>query len=251
MTAGFSTLQPQYQPNMQYNQGYAPKYNPYGNPQPAVQTYTQTLTQNPVPAQYGPQTQQYPQYGFPQTPGIVNYVTPPNQNMQQMQNPLNSAAAQNAYPNAYQTQYNNPQYAPLGQPQALPNIPYEQNPLNMNSGFNPQGIPQNPVNNGMNAQMPAPNIQQGQQNTMNAQAPYEKQPYIDIGVVNAPENSSKTPIIDDLNRRGQMIERETPPKLRGKKTFTAGNISAACAIGSLGIILTMALVKVVKLIKHK
>ena len=54
-----------------------------------------------------------------------------------------------------------------------------------------------------------------------------------------------------LTAGGQTMEKETPPKLRGKKTFTTGNVSAALSMGSLGIILTMALCKIVKLIKHK
>ncbi len=179
---------------------------------------------SPAQAQYQPQS--YPQnYYLPQTPGIVNYVTPPAQNMQN---------------------------APQGQPQALSHIPYEVNPLNMNSGYNPAAMPQYGMNSGMNAQMPAPDMQnaQGQGAAMNAQAPIE-QPFLDVGVVNAPENFSKTPIIDDLNRRGQETPRETPPKLRGKKTLTAGNISAALSLGSLGIILTMGLCKILKFIKHK
>ncbi len=227
MAAGFNTTyQPQYQPQ-NYSQGYAMP-QPAVQPQPQAQTYTQTYTQNPMPAQYQPQTQQtgqsYPQnYYLPQTPGIVNYVTPP-QNIP----------------------------SPQGQPQALSNIPYEQNPLNMNTGFSPAPGTQNGLNGAMNVQMPAPAIQngQGQGSAMNAQAPVE-QPFMDIGVVDAPENFSKTPILDDLNRRGQTTERETPPKLRGKKTFTLGNVSAACSVGALGIILTMGLCKILKLIKHK
>lgn len=237
MATGFNTgfqpyIQPQMQPQMQ------PGYSQYaGQPVTAQPSYAQ----NPAPAQYQSyQTQQYPQ-----APGIVNYVMPPTQYMPQGQNPqsgLNSAAQ-----NAYQTQT---QYATQGQPQALSHIPYEQNPLNMDSGFNPAGNPQNLANSGMNAQMPAPDMQGGQGTAMNAQGPV-KQPFLDVGVVNAPENFSKTPIIDDLNRRGQSTERETPPKLRGKKTFTLGNVSAALSMGSLGIILTMALCKALKLIKHK
>ena len=50
-------------------------------------------------------------------------------------------------------------------------------------------------NNGMNAQMPAPNVQQGQgrqqMNTMNNQP--KEQPFMDIGVVNAPENFLQKP----------------------------------------------------------
>lgn len=210
MAAGFNTVyQPQIQP--QY-QGYSQNY---GVPQPAIQSYTQAYTQNHIPAQFQPQN--YPQnYYLPQTPGIINYLNPPAPNVQNtVQNP--------------QPQTTN----------ALSSIPYEQNPLNMNTE--------------MNAQMPAPNVQQGQNgqqiNAVNNEQ--QTQPYMDIGVVDAPQNFSKTPIIDDLNRRGQETPKETPPKLRGKKTLTSGNISAILSMGSLGIILTMALCKIVKLIKHK
>ncbi len=216
MTAGFS---PNFQPQIQTT------YPQYAQMPAAAQP---SYAQSPMPAkqpQIYRQTPQYPQsypqgYYFPQSPGIINYVTPPAQTQQ------NTVRSQNAI-----------------NPQALSHIPYEQNPLNMN----------NIQNNGMNAQMPAPNVQQGQggqqMNAMNNQP--QEQPFMDIGVVNAPENFSKTPIIDELNRRGQTMEKETPPKLRGKKTFTTGNVSAALSMGSLGIILTMALCKIVKLIKHK
>lgn len=221
MTAG---INPGFQPNFQYNQGQNPAYMQ----QPAMQY----AANNQMQPQYQPQTQQttqayqqnYPQggYAYPQTPGIVNYVTPP------VQNQLNTAAAQNSYPSAYQT--------PQAQ-QALSHIPVEQNPLNINSG--------------MNAQMPAPNVQDGQiSDAMNAQAPANN-PGLNLGVVDAPENFSKTPVMDELNRRGQSTERASVPNLRSKKTFTLGNVSAACTAGSLLIILTMALAKVFKLIKHK
>ena len=228
MTAG---INPGFQPNYQYNQGQNPTYMQ----QPAMQY----AANNQMRPQYQPQTQQttqayqqnYPQenYAYPQTPGIVNYVTPP------VQNQLNATAAQNSYPSAYPGMQ--APSAPQGQPQALSNIPVEQNPLNMNSG--------------MNAQMPAPNMQDGQSSgAMNAQAPADNQG-LNLGVVDAPENFSKTPVMDELNRRGQSSQKASVPNLRNKKTFTLGNVSAACTAGSLLIILTMALTKIVKLIKHK
>lgn len=238
MTAGFNTgFQPQYMPQTQMPQMYMPQGqygSPYGQPAPAAQTHTQPQTQYQTA-----QPQSYPQnYYLPQAPGIINYVTPP---VSQPQSGINMPAAQTQHPQ--QTQY-------AQNPQALSHIPYEQNPLTMDSGLNGS---QNNMQNAMSAQMPAPNVQGGEQgqqmNALNNQP--QAQPFMDIGVVNAPENFSKTPIIDDLNRRGQSMERESAPKLRNKKTFTLGNVSAACAMGSLGIILTMALCKILKLIKHK
>jgi len=161
--------------------------------------------------------------------------------------------ANTAYPAQYQMQMQPPIKAPA------------QNPL------------QTPVQTSAQAQMPAPSLQtdtvdisaKTPKNT--TEEPVEKPlPSLNIGVVDAPNNASKTPITDDLNSRAGEIEkapiaqmpeqtRNTAPSLvpssLGKKPLSAGKLSAYLMFGSLGItalmIIPKGISKIVKLIKHK
>ena len=126
----------------------------------------------------------------------------------------------------------------------------------------------------LNAQMPTPNIKTEQTPIQieNEAAQQEETveekilPSLNIGVVNAPNNASLTPITDDLNSRAQDIEKvylpETKksasspiPQVLGKKPLNAGKLSAYLMLGSLGLTFLMivpkGISKIIKLIKHK
>lgn len=175
-------------------------------------------------------------------------------------------------------------------PEAAPlsNIPIQPDVLSLNTQYSKdkeinlqdpaKNMQQSPVDTSLNAQMPAPNIkteQTAQQTTVQTEndtaqtddSSKEKiLPSLNIGVVDAPNNVSLTPITDDLNSRAQDIERtylpnavkpasSPAPQTLGKKPFSAGKMSAYLMFGSLGIasfmIIPKGISKIAKLIKHK
>ncbi len=213
------------------------------NYQPYV-TYTPyQVPQNPQPAQYQPaaQYQQTPQYtqnqasalsNIPYQPDVLSLSTKPE----------------------YQTQNNIPPQPQT--PQGLPSMQAMQNPMPDSS---------------MQAQMPAPNIQNTQSSPQNAQNEEKPLPSLNIGVVDAPNNASLTPITDDINSRAAEMEQMYLPEQTylpaaknnnspvpvslGKKPLNAGKLSAGLMFGSLGIAALMlipkGISKIAKLIKHK
>ena len=152
-----------------------------------------------------------------------------------------------------------------------------QQPLNAAPSHNSSNNP-NITDSSLNAQMPAPNIktEQAIQQTstlagneaVNAEENAQEKilPSLNVGVVDAPNNASLTPITDDLNSRAQDIERtyipnpakstsSLVPQALGKKPLNAGKMSAYLMFGSLGIaslmVIPKGISKIIKLIKHK
>lgn len=211
------------------------------NYQPYVAYTPYQMPQNPKPAQNQPAMQysQIPQYQQNQTSALSNIPYQPD------------TLSLSTKPE-YQIQNNIP--------------PQPQMPQNL------QNTTQNPMpNSSLQAQMPAPNIQNTQtapQDTQNEETPL---PSLNVGVVDAPNNASLTPITDDLNSRAAEMEQtylpeqtyfsETKnnnspvPASLGKKPLNAGKLSAGLMFGSLGIIALMlipkGISKITKLIKHK
>lgn len=148
-------------------------------------------------------------------------------------------------------------------PQPLAHIPMQQDVLTLSTK------PSNPVTPELNAQMPAPDIQNPPATQDAAEEKTEEKvlPSLNVGVVDAPNNGLMTPITDDINSRAQELQETGPyiPELKqegsivphtlGKKALSAGKISAYLSLGSLGLILAMlipkGISKIAKLIKHK
>ncbi len=181
-------------------------------------------------------------------------------------------------PAANQTAQNTSQAAPSV---PMAHIPLEQDVLSLSTkpDFNislneTQNKAISPVNAELNAQMPAPDIKNDIQNTPQEADNGAKEtplPSLNIGVVDAPNNGSRTPVIDDINARAQELEamdninpsnpelnnqNNSPvPQALGKKPLSAGKLSAYLSLGSLGLILAMiipkGISKIAKLIKHK
>lgn len=208
------------------------------------------------------------------------------QNYPQMQTPMQTYTVppkivynnQGNVPAANQTTQNLPQTTPSV---PMAHIPLEQDVLSLstkpdsNISLNTtQNKAASPVNAELNAQMPAPDLKNNNQNLPQTEENNVKEtplPSLNIGVVDAPNNGSKTPVIDDINARAQELEamdninpsnptlnnqNNSPvPQTLGKKPLSAGKLSAYLSLGSLGLILAMivpkGISKIIKLIKHK
>ncbi len=86
-----------------------------------------------------------------------------------------------------------------------------------------------------------------------------------LGVLEGPDNYSKTPITDSINKKKEETPRTKLPKKTKEKNkpkaspsgkkLTIGQISALCSTGSLAIVLTLlipkGISKIGKIIKHK
>lgn len=194
--------------------------------------------------------------GYPQGP-----VMQPNMGMPQ-QMPQMPMQMPQQVPNT--PQYGQMSYNPGLAQQMIPNFNQQpqqiQIPMQMpNGGYYPQnGMTQMPVYNpsmqqmpnGMNAQMPAPNMQQNPDMPQNGQ--YQILPALNTGELQGPQNFSQTPILDDVNRHGQLMpQNKSMPQISGKKSkLTLGKVSAFCMAASGAIILTAILSKIIKLV-HK
>ncbi len=212
----------------------------------------------------------------------LNYNTGYNPYQTQMQaanyniRPINTQNIQN-------TQAQTAQNTAATKPAALSHIPYQQDVLSLStkpSSGDVQNIlnpPQenNQTNSSLQAQMPAPDIQTPEINTetqgeiQNSDISDKNQekplPSLNVGVVDAPNNASLTPITDNLNSRAAEIEQTVLPEIQknnnspvptslGKKPLNAGKLSAGLMFGSLGVIAAMlipkGISKISKLIKH-
>lgn len=217
------------------------------NYQPYVPYKPYQMPQVQQPAQYQPaqQFQQTPQYYQNQTPQGA-----PLSNIPYQPDVLSLSTKPD-----YQTLNNIPPQPQTQQAQILQSLQPVQNTTQ-------SSMP----DSSMQAQMPAPNIQNTQPVPQDTAQNEEKAlPSLNIGVVDAPNNASLTPITDDLNARAAEIEQtylpeiknnnSPPPAPLGKKPLNAGKLSAGLMFGSLGVAALMlipkGISKIAKLIKHK
>ncbi len=233
-------------PNINYNMGYYP-YNSY---QPQWQAQSSAAYTQPAGYATKPQTPQTLSH-IPYQPDVLSLSTKPSQ--YQAQNALNTPQSPVAKINTQNSA------APLQN--TITNA--EQNTA---------------AGSSLEAQMPAPNIQTNQtEETLNTPEPLQTEnaeenketplPSLNVGVVDAPNNASLTPITDDINSRaGEIEQTRLPDKIQnnnslqapsslGKKPINAGKLSAGLMFGSLGLVILMlvpkGISKFVKLIKHK
>ena len=116
---------------------------------------------------------------------------------------------------------------------------------------------------GQNIQAEEATCTDNSDNSQSAQSADSKKP--NLGVLEGPNNYSKTPITDTINKQKEETPRtKLPKKVKEKnkpvgsptgKKLTSGQISALCSMGSLAITLTIlipkGISKIKKIIKHK